>query len=85
MTTNEIKELMLFFAQLDLGSLKISQGDFTLELGARKECSCDDDCECGCGCGCDDEDEGEEGGCCGGHGHHCRCHDDESGETSSEA
>ena len=36
MTTNEIKELMLFFAQLDLGSLKISQGDFTLELGARK-------------------------------------------------
>ena len=82
MTTTEIKELMLFFARLDLGSMKISQGDFTLELGARKECCCGDDCDCGCGCG---EDEGEEDGCCGGHGHHCCCHDEEDGESASES
>ena len=82
MTTTEIKELMLFFARLDLGSMKISQGDFTLELGARKECCCDDDCDCGCGCG---EDEGEEDGCCGGHGHHCCCQDEEAEAESSES
>lgn len=80
MTTNEIKELMLFFAQLDLGSLKIVQGDFSLELGGRKSCSCGDDCDCGCGC-----DDGEEDGCCGGHGH-CCCHDeDEADEGDSTA
>ncbi len=89
MNNEEIKQLMLVFAHLDIGELKITKGDFSIELKARPQddcccdCDCDDDC-CGhddCCCGHDgesggDDDDEPRGGCCGGHGH-CR-HGDES-------
>ena len=78
MNNEEIKQLMLVFAHLDIGELKITKGDFSIELKARPQddCCCDCDCDDDCCCGHDGEsggadDDESRGGCCGGHGH-CR-------------
>lgn len=61
MNNEEIKQLMLVFAHLDIGELKITKGDFSIELKARPQddCCCDCDCDDDCCCGHDD--------CCCGH------------------
>ena len=73
MNNEEIKQLMLVFAHLDIGELKITKGDFSIELKARPQ----DDCDCDCDCDCDDDC------CCGGHDD-CCCGDAEKAEDADK-